>query len=131
MNMDMIATAKEYMSPEEYVALSARTCKMFPEGLSLSPDDADILHAILGMSGEVGELVDGFKKHLIYGKPLDGRNLEEEAGDVLWYMALLFRSIQVDFSEVMHKNIEKLKLRYPDKYTDAHAVARADKIGEE
>jgi NTP pyrophosphatase (non-canonical NTP hydrolase) len=79
------------------------------------------------LSGEAGELVDGFKKHLIYGKPVDIANLIEECGDVLWYMALLFRSIGVSFESVMEMNIQKLQVRYPDKYTDAHAVARADK----
>lgn len=118
------------MDAKDYVELSGRTCKEFPDGMKLDRFQADALHAILGMSGEVGELVDGFKKHLIYGKQVDMANLIEEAGDVLWYMALLFRSIGVSFESVMEMNIEKLKLRYPDKYTDAHAIARADKGAE-
>lgn len=111
-----------------YIELAGRTCKQFPAGMVLNQKQADLLHSIMGMSGETGELIDGFKKHLIYGKPLDVENLKEEAGDVLWYMALLFRTIEIDFVEVMTMNIAKLKKRYPDAYSDAHAVARADKI---
>ena len=111
-----------------YIELSAKTCKMFSEGLNLTPSQANLLHAILGISGESGELVDGFKKHLIYNKPVDVENLKEEAGDILWYMALLFREINVDFADIMGQNIAKLQKRYPDKYTDEAAIARADKI---
>lgn len=116
------------MTPDSYLEMTARTCKQFPHGMRLTQEQSDLLHAILGLSGEAGELVDGFKKHLIYGKMLDENNLIEEAGDILWYMALLFRAINVDFAEVMQKNIDKLMIRYPDKYTDQHAVARLDKI---
>lgn len=112
----------------DYLEPSGRTCKHFPDGMQLTTFQADILHAILGMSGEVGELVDGFKKHLIYNKPIDVANLREEAGDTLWYMALLFRTINVDFEQIMQENIDKLKKRYPEKYTDEAAIARADKI---
>lgn len=118
------------MTDQEYMELTSRTCKYFPEGMNLSSDQADLLHAILGISGEAGELVDGFKKHLIYGKPIDVDNLREEAGDILWYMALLFRSIGVDFEIIMEQNIAKLQKRYPDRYTDEAAIARADKAGE-
>lgn len=115
------------MNANEYLKLTDNTCKHFPDGLKLSERQADFLHALLGISGESGELVDGFKKHLIYNKPVDIGNLIEEAGDILWYMALLFRTIGVPFEQVMLENIDKLKARYPDKYSDEAALARADK----
>lgn len=116
-----------YMTPDEYLELTARTCKEFPVGLEMNGFKMDLLHAILGISGEAGELVDGFKKSLIYNKPLDVENLKEEAGDILWYMALLLRTIDTTFEEVMAANIAKLRIRYPEKYTDQAAIARADK----
>src|SRR5437764_1204166 len=79
------------LSTEAYLELTARTCKQFPIGMALTELQSDLLHAILGISGEAGELVDAFKKELIYGKTLDIENLKEEAGDILWYMALLLR----------------------------------------
>jgi NTP pyrophosphatase (non-canonical NTP hydrolase) len=119
------------MTPTEYLELTARTCKQFPNGMEFGEGTADLTHAILGIAGEAGELVDGFKKHLIYGKPIDEENMKEEAGDILWYMALLLRTLGCTFEEVMQKNIDKLMIRYPDRYTDQAAIARADKLGEE
>ena len=45
-------------------------------------------HAIMSMVTEVGEIVDIFKKHTFYGKPLDRVHLMEECGDLLWYIGL-------------------------------------------
>lgn len=118
------------ITAEAYLELTARTCKMFPIGMDIGTFNTDLLHAILGISGESGELVDGFKKSLIYGKAIDVENLKEEAGDILWYMALLLRTLNTTFEEVMAANITKLQRRYPEKYTDQAAIARADKTGE-
>lgn len=115
------------MTPVEYQELANRTCKQFPGGLTLPQFHTDLLHATLGISGEAGELVDSVKKSLIYSKPVDLVNLKEEAGDILWYMALLCRVLGCTFEELMAANIDKLKKRYPEKYTDAAAIARADK----
>lgn len=41
----------------------------------------------LGMVGEVGEVVERFKKQLYHGKEEDDAKLVAELGDVLWYIA--------------------------------------------
>lgn len=89
-----------------------------------------LLHAQIGLSGEVGELADAIKKNVMYGKPLDITNLKEECGDVLWYMAILLDEIGSSFDEVMAINDAKLKVRYPNGYTDKNASLRLDKKGE-
>ena len=89
-----------------------------------------LLHAQIGLSGEVGELADAIKKHVMYDKPLDVENLKEECGDVLWYMAILLDEIGSSFSEVMAHNDTKLKKRYPNGYTDKNASLRLDKQDE-
>ncbi len=89
-----------------------------------------LLHAQIGLSGEVGELADAIKKHVMYGKELDITNLKEECGDVLWYMAILLDEIGSSFGEVMAINDAKLKTRYPNGFTEKHASLRLDKQGE-
>lgn len=87
----------------------------------------DLIHASLGLAGEVGEFTDAVKKHLIYGKPADHQNMAEELGDILWYVALACNALGVTMGEVAQKNLDKLAIRYPEKYTDRLAGERLDK----
>jgi NTP pyrophosphatase (non-canonical NTP hydrolase) len=84
----------------------------------------DILHSAIGLSGESGELLDAVKKHLYYGKSLDIINLKEEAGDILWFLSILLNRLDISFEEVMEKNIEKLKARYGEKFSEEKAINR-------
>ncbi len=93
----------------------------------LSDENIRLLHACMGLSGESGEVVDAFKKHLLYGKPLDRGNLLEECGDILWYMGVMIRTLGSSFDEVMQMNHDKLNKRYPTGYTDKNAILRLDK----
>jgi len=49
-----------------------------------------IEHALLGVIGELGELVDAYKKHKIYGKTFDRVNFIEELGDMRFYMQMFY-----------------------------------------
>lgn len=116
------------MDSNKYLELSDRTCKHIgEEGVVILPEMYDLLHATLGISGEAGELLDAVKKSFIYNKELDLVNAKEELGDILWYIALACRTLNVSFDEIMQMNIDKLTKRYPEKYTDAAASDRADK----
>lgn len=116
------------MDTKKYLELSDRTCKHIPDtGTTITPEMYDLLHATLGISGEAGELLDAVKKSFIYNKPLDVENLREEIGDCFWYLALMCRTLDVSFEEIMQQNIDKLSKRYPEKYTDEHAIERLDK----
>jgi len=90
-----------------------------------------LLHAGVGISGEAGEILDALKKTWVYTKPLDVDNLKEELGDILFYVTALATNIGTTLPELMQGNIEKLRRRYPEGYTDAAAQRRADKIGGE
>lgn len=112
----------ETMSFENYQKLAMRTAKAMP-----SYND-DLHHAALGMAGEAGEFADAVKKFTVYNKPLDISNAIEELGDLLWYIALAANSLATTVEDIARANIVKLKVRYPDKYTDELAVVRLDKV---
>lgn len=82
------------------------------------------MHALLGLQTELGELVDGFKRHIFYGTQLDPTNLDEEVGDLLWYLAILLDEHGISFERCMERNIAKLKARYPQKFNSESAVVR-------
>jgi Domain of unknown function (DUF1937)./MazG nucleotide pyrophosphohydrolase domain. len=90
-----------------------------------------LLHATLGLASEIGELNEAVKKYLFYGKELDRDNLLEEAGDLLWYMALLARWFgQENFDAIMQSNYNKLTTRYPDGVWTQDDALNRDKEGE-
>lgn len=91
---------------------------------------ANLMHAVVGISGESGELLDAVKKHWAYNKPLDMENIIEELGDIEFYMRALRKLLNISREQVLLANIEKLKKRYPQgKYSDKQAQDRADKAG--
>lgn len=67
------------MNLQEYAPLARRTCSPLPRQLHLE-------HMCLGFLGEMGEIIDGYKKHIVYHKPLDLVNMGEEVGDIAWYI---------------------------------------------
>lgn len=83
-----------------------------------------LIHGALGVSTEAGELLDALKKHVYYDKPLDTVNVIEEAGDILWYLAIILAAAGSNFDEAMTRNIEKLRNRYPDGFTKQGALER-------
>lgn len=84
-----------------------------------------LIHALLGLSSEVGEFADQLKKHIFYGRPLDKINLSEESGDLLWYLALAANVPGMQsLGTNTDRNISKLKARYGDKFTAYQAANR-------
>jgi NTP pyrophosphatase (non-canonical NTP hydrolase) len=82
----------------------------------------------VGVSGEAGELLDAIKKHCVYQKPINMENVLEEAGDILFYLTGLLNDLDISLEDCINANIIKLSKRYPNgKYTNAAAIARADK----
>lgn len=116
------------MNWQDYEVASERTEKKFPDGKILDAQQMELLHAAIGISTEAGEILDAFKKHLIYGADLDLVNIGEEISDVTWYLAIMTRYLQktndVSFEDLLDVNINKLKARYPDKFTEEDALNR-------
>lgn len=83
-----------------------------------------LVHAAMGMQTETAEFTDALKKSLFYGKPLDVTNLKEELGDLLWYVAIAMDELDTDFDAEMDRVINKLKVRYPEKFTRDAAEVR-------
>ena len=86
-------------------------------------DEPEIIHAILGMEGEVTEVSDVvFDSNLT--KDEKRAKIIDECGDTLWFMALLFKNFDITFEEVFAANIAKLAQRYPEKFSVEAAVNR-------
>jgi NTP pyrophosphatase (non-canonical NTP hydrolase) len=77
-------------------------------------DQQHLANMAMGLAGEAGEVVDLLKKDLFHGKPADAERVEDELGDVLWYLDGLAEYFCLSLQEVADGNVAKLKARYPD-----------------
>lgn len=84
-----------------------------------------ILHALLGVMTEAGEMAEAIHSSLANSEAeLDEVNLLEESGDVKWYLAMLARALGNDWDADERRNIAKLKARFPDKFNETQANER-------
>lgn len=70
---------------------------------------SEILVPLLGLAGEVGELLSEYKKHLRDGHAhqLFDSRVAEELGDILWYIAAVCSRFGLTLDQVATRNLEK------------------------
>ena len=108
------------MEINEYQLLAMRT-------LNKELDKKDILtNSVMGLCGESGEACDLVKKHLFHGHELDKEAFIKELGDIAWYLAEAATALDIDLSEVLERNIEKLKKRYPEGFSSEKSINRTE-----
>lgn len=108
----------------QYVKDACRTECSYEDATLRATKYIDLLHGVIGLCTEIGELQDQVKRYIFYGKSLDVVNVEEELGDFCWYIAIICNSLNLDWNVILNKNIDKLKARYPDKFTEDKAINR-------
>ncbi len=81
-------------------------------------DDPPLWYLALGLTGEAGEVAEIVKKVERHGKPLNVQEIEDELGDVLWYLTMLAKQVGTSLTQVAARNVEKLKGRYPDGFRE-------------
>ena len=118
-NKDVYGTSTHTLDTEEF------------KDFTLTPDQAELLHAAIGIAGEAGELLDAVRKHVFDGQPLDRDNVVEELGDLCFYLEAAMQVVKAFRYEVEQENQAKLSKRYEGGYTDKAARERADKGGAE
>ena len=106
------------MTINEYQKLALTTLN--PE---LSKKDV-LINGVMGLCGESGEAIDIVKKHLHQGHELDREKLIKELGDIAWYLAETAAALDVSLEEVLERNIEKLRSRYPEGFSPDRSVNR-------
>ena len=103
---------EEVVDFDKYQKLIEKYDLMKPEGDKVS---VGMMEKVLGLAGESGETADKVKK-IIRDKngaisEEDKGEIVKELGDVLWYVATIARYLDVPFSEVAEKNLQKAESR--------------------
>jgi hypothetical protein len=106
-------------------ALTAMTEGMKEGGnFQLANLDVRLTHAALGCFTESGELLEAIKAQYETGI-IDRVNFGEEiGGDISWYQAIGIDAAGLDLDDQRAKNIEKLRIRFPDKFSSENAITR-------
>lgn len=106
------------MTINEYQKLAMTT-------LNPKLNEKDILiNGVMGLCGEAGEAIDIVKKHLAQGHELDREHLIDELGDIAWYLAETAQVLGITLEEVLERNINKLKKRYPEGFETEKSLHR-------
>ena len=108
------------MTPNEYQKLAMVTLNK-----KLTKKDI-LINGVMGLCGESGEAIDLVKKHLAHGHDLDKESLVKELGDIAWYLAETAYALDVSLEEILEKNIEKLKKRYPHGFDEERSKNRVE-----
>ncbi len=96
------------MNLNDYQAAALRTA---------GPKDKnnELLHLVLGLCGESGEIAEKFKKlvrdHDSDEAKIDRDDIKKELGDVMWYVAVLADYLDISLEDIAKANIEKLASR--------------------
>lgn len=126
-DLDRIKKALFYRKPLPLDFYMENVLGTVDDGEPLRQQDMFIIHSILGIMTEAGELGEHLVNYIMSEpEDLEGYkpNLVDETGDVLWYQAMLLRLLGTDFETTAGKNLAKLKARFPDKFEERLAIHR-------
>ena len=108
------------MTANEYQKLAMTTLN--PE---LSKRDV-LINSVMGLCGEAGEAIDIVKKWMAQGHELDKEKLAKELGDIAWYLAEAATALEMPLEDILRRNIEKLRQRYPEGFEAKRSLSREE-----
>jgi NTP pyrophosphatase (non-canonical NTP hydrolase) len=104
------------MNLSDYQREASRTCRVDVVNRREDiPEGPGILIPLLGMAGEVGSLLAEYKKWMRDG-PAHGlfrEQIQEDLGDLLWYVADVASKFGLDLDQIADSNLEKTRERWP------------------
>lgn len=80
----------------------------------------------MGLSGESGEVTDHIKKVVFQGHDLNREEIAKELGDILWYLARAADTIGYTLEEIAIMNVNKLRKRYPNGFSEKASKNRVE-----
>lgn len=93
--------------------------------------DPRLFHALIGFATESTELIEAIIKALLNDTDIDHVNVREEFFDLMWYLLIGHDALNQDMEGTLIMGFEKLRKRYPDKFTTNNAINRDPKTERE
>ena len=108
------------MIAQRYQGLAMRTASIPEEN-----KEDRLYHAVFGLCSEAGEVA-GILQKTYQGHEMDQDHLIKELGDCLWMIAEACDALDVTMDDVMYRNIEKLRKRYPEGFEVERSLHRKE-----
>lgn len=89
--------------------------------LSINPR---LFHGIVGIATESTELMEQLYNAINNKCMMDNVNILEETFDASWYIGLIHNAMNAKMQHTLECGIEKLRHRFPDKFSDENANSR-------
>ncbi len=105
-------------------ACSALDVEMPTAIINIPPDKLNIVMLVRRLTVAASKVLDEVKRVIFYGKALDEKMLVVLIRNVVYFNYALCIALESNVTSVMEININKLKTRYPDKYSDEKAMNR-------
>lgn len=94
------------MTFDEYQKIAPTTAINHPDPLM------NLTIFMMGISGEAGEVLEKWKKIVAYHDGViteeDRADLGKELGDVVWYIAMAAKELNLSLDDIMQTNVRKL-----------------------
>lgn len=120
-----------------YVALAAGSLgeplsRIAAEAFAEQRFDNTLQVGILSLTTAIGDFTTDVKRMVIYEAPFDANRrdtMRHHLAMVLLHARACADKLEVNFDYALTKNLSKLRERFPDRYSNEAAEARADKGG--
>ena len=122
--LDKIKKALFYGKKTNELMVPGESTMNYLSHASTTQSFIDIMHGIIGKATEAGELLEALMTVTTTEFGLDPVNIIEEIGDGFWYDAILLNALNSSFEKAQHINIDKLRKRFPEKFTEFDANNR-------
>ncbi len=103
---------------------AGESCEAMLDMLPDAHSAALLLHGLLGRACEGGEMLLVVYNYIVSRTQIDRKNIKEELGDSQWFDAAICKALDLTFEDVQATNIEKLKRRYAQKFSEQEANNR-------
>ena len=96
---------------------------------SFTAVDLDFPKLCNALSVFAADIGSNIKAHSFYGKPLNVHTLHSDLQSLIYVVSATSTELGFTMEEVLQANIDKLRQRYPQNFTEEDALSRKDEIG--
>jgi len=112
-----------YLAGLRYIFMNDKPIALFEfqgDAIDLSKEPLTLEVCLLRIQNKL-------KKYFAYGKDFNIDELRKDI-EIAFHAIAVYEceTWHIDFQDMLNSNIEKLKIRFPDNFTDGEAIAQAD-----